>query len=925
LQLNYFFEKVHDMADPGNKKKDVVLVVSTHWDREWYEPFQGFRYRLVRLLDDVLDIMEKDSRFSHFQMDGQSIPIEDYLEIRPEKEDLIRKFAGEGRLSIGPWYSMPDEFLVSGESLVRNLQEGIRVASLFGVSSRVGFVCDMFGHNSQLPQILNGFGIKTAFLWRGANEEDHGPVFRWKSPDKSEVIVWRFGPGIGYGEYAFKVRKATEFDVECSLEDLAKSAEEIIEFQSRRCGILPILLFDGVDHLEADPLTGELVEKLKSGKLASSFNIRMGSLDDFSKCLVDNIDKIKNVTEGELRDPCRNSTEDECSVIPGVLSSRIPQKQANARCETLLCLWAEPFSLFAAKSGFNGSESFIQRAWRYILANHAHDSICGCSIDQVHKDMDYRFDQAEIIGEKIKKEALDSITLAVARNFQDKENTPDQIIVLFNPTSGVIDEAVDFTVVLPGDTPVFKEFFGYEDKPGFRINDTDGNEIEYQRISQSSNNPELIIRKYKFPECPQRWNVNVTSNLKIPPYGYRTLLIEKCKSPHRLKAKGLATSSVSAENEFLKIKINSGGLLSILQKKSGRRFDNLLMMENRADIGDGWYRGVAVNDEIHYSGSAMASIACITDGPKKCSFRIETHWPLPEFFDFNNMTRSSTRKTFRVDHIVTLRAGSEYVEVKTIVKNNLLDHRLRVLFPTNVKADYYYADSPFDVIRRNVELHPESHKWSELEIETTPQQSWTSISDEKGGLAIISKGLPESTVRDLEDRPIALTLFRSFRKTVMTKGEPGGQVQGSLEFDYWIYPVDSPVDPVKLGRLGQQLAAGITPVYKSLKKTFDKKTKPVKFKSGLVLPVNHSFLDVKGNVIVSAVKMSAPDSMIVRMFNPSDDITSCMVKVPSGIKKAWLCNLEEKELEEIILREGELHYEVKPRTIVTVKLSLRVK
>src|SRR5580700_3883289 len=158
-------------------------VRSTHWDREWYQPFQGYRMRLVSLLDETLEVMQKDPEFK-FTMDGQAIPVDDYLEIRPEKAEIIRKYSAAGRFKIGPWYVAPDEWLVSGESIVRNLQLGMKRARKLGeTSSRAGFVCDQFGHIGQLPQIFSQFGIGGVFLWRGTTERDHAGNFFWQSPD----------------------------------------------------------------------------------------------------------------------------------------------------------------------------------------------------------------------------------------------------------------------------------------------------------------------------------------------------------------------------------------------------------------------------------------------------------------------------------------------------------------------------------------------------------------------------------------------------------------------------------------------------------------------------------------------------------------------------------------------------------------------
>jgi alpha-mannosidase len=96
-----------------SKFHKIHLVFSSHWDREWYLPFQNFRAKLVRILDEVLNALESGS-LPFYQMDGQFIPVEDYLQIRPEKESLLRRLIAEGRFRVGPWYTLPDEFLVSG-------------------------------------------------------------------------------------------------------------------------------------------------------------------------------------------------------------------------------------------------------------------------------------------------------------------------------------------------------------------------------------------------------------------------------------------------------------------------------------------------------------------------------------------------------------------------------------------------------------------------------------------------------------------------------------------------------------------------------------------------------------------------------------------------------------------------------------------
>jgi len=147
-----------------NDFRTAHYVVSTHWDREWYEPFQGFRMRLVSLLDEVFKTFEKDPEFRFFTMDGQVVPIYDYLEIRPEKRPLVERFVREGRLVLGPWYVQADEWLACGELIVRNLQIGRKLAAELGASATgAGLICDQFGHVGQMPQILDQMGMAAAF------------------------------------------------------------------------------------------------------------------------------------------------------------------------------------------------------------------------------------------------------------------------------------------------------------------------------------------------------------------------------------------------------------------------------------------------------------------------------------------------------------------------------------------------------------------------------------------------------------------------------------------------------------------------------------------------------------------------------------------------------------------------------------------
>ena len=165
----------------------IHLLSHTHWDREWYLTFQQFRLKLVHLVDGLLDLLASDPDYQYFMLDGQTIVLDDYLHMRPENEEILRAHVQSGRILIGPWHILPDMFLVSPEAHVRNLLQGGRTARRFGYKMMIGYIPDPFGHPGQVPQILRGFGIPTAAVWRGVG--DQPCEFWWQSPDGSRVLM----------------------------------------------------------------------------------------------------------------------------------------------------------------------------------------------------------------------------------------------------------------------------------------------------------------------------------------------------------------------------------------------------------------------------------------------------------------------------------------------------------------------------------------------------------------------------------------------------------------------------------------------------------------------------------------------------------------------------------------------------------------
>jgi len=240
----------------------VAIVPHTHWDREWYAPFQTFRLGLVDLLDELLPGMEADPSYAHFLLDGQMAVIDDYLAIRPEAEGAIRRLSGAGRLAMGPWYVLMDEFLVSGETIVRNLQRGFDRAAGLGGAMEVGYLPDMFGHVAQMPQLLVLAGMEHAVVWRGVPASVQGTAFRWTSPDGSTVRAEYLPHGYGNGA-------AVPEDAKALLRRLATYEDEL----GSRLGDGPILWMNGTDHQAPQPWLGRVVAEVND--LQDDFELRV--------------------------------------------------------------------------------------------------------------------------------------------------------------------------------------------------------------------------------------------------------------------------------------------------------------------------------------------------------------------------------------------------------------------------------------------------------------------------------------------------------------------------------------------------------------------------------------------------------------------------------------------------------------------------
>jgi len=349
---------------------------------------------LVDVVDEVLDELERDERL-RFTLDGQLATVDDYLEIRPENEGRIRALVESGRLAIGPWQTLVDEFLVDGETIVRNLETGLARAAELGGTMYVGYLPDMFGHVAQMPQILRSAGIEATVVWRGVPSAVDFHRFVWESPDGSSVVA-EYLPG-GYGNAAH-----------------VQDADALEESYRPWFGSDDILGMVGTDHM---PLVRHLPADARVGTLAEY--LADPTLQDGG-----------TTWRGEMRSAAR------ANLLPGVVSARIDLKAACSRAERWLERYAEPLQTLYGK---DEPEPFLREAWKRMFQNAAHDSICGCSADEVSAQVLVRYAEAEQIARELTERALRRIAAQVPHGAQ----------AIVNPSPRERTDLVELELVVP--------------------------------------------------------------------------------------------------------------------------------------------------------------------------------------------------------------------------------------------------------------------------------------------------------------------------------------------------------------------------------------------------------------------------------------------------------------------------------------------
>lgn len=843
------------------KMKEIQYVLSVHWDREWYQSFEEFRLRLLPLLDEILDGLARGELKGPLVCDGQTSPLEDYLYLRPERADEISQHIREGSIEAGAWYVLPDLFQVGGESLIRNIEHGLKSVSTWGGAAPVSLnCCDMFGLNSQVPQIAAGFGIECAYLWRGINKTEARNLI-WSGADGTELPCFRFGEN-GYWIYAVQVRAACDRSDVPDREAFFNRLETVVEKETAATDIDTILLFDGMDHSHWDrDYYRMLVDP------ASPFRVVHRGLEAFSRRLSSQRNSINNRIQGEQREPGIYDQE-EHALLAGTLSSRSYLKRENAACENLLSGLAEPWSLIDGLTGGLAVDDpiFLSRAWDFLLQNQPHDSICGTSIDEVHQDMLFRFRQCRDLAHGVLRRSLGSIARRLPGN---SAVDPDRHkLVLFNASAtdrpGV--HAVRIDLPLHWRAAKYAEW-AEGTSPGFGIYDSAGAPVKFQILYVYSGRKRYNtdrIKSVKFYAVDQ---VELLIDHTLPPCGWSTLTLSRdtAVAEHGVHPQALCRQTPRMiMNELIRAAVDSEGRVLLSDLRTGLEYPGLFAFESEAEQGTPFHHESGPNPDIRTDLGSPFHVRTLFSGELGAALEIRKTMLIPVEYDYKHSCRSDEEVELPITIRLELRKGDPCLYASVAVENNCRDHRLSVLFPTLAKAAEYLSDTPFDLVRRPIGMRKEFIDSFEREVDTHPQGFFTAVAAGSGGLAVVTDGLKEAAVLERPDHPIRQTLIRGYRRFKFRNGEDDSQMQGVWNFPLRILPLEGPPDPIDLFSHAADIRGSVHCEQVGPDQLYRKKTP----EAGL--PERLSLLRLDGAVL-SAFRRRDDERTELRIWNPREE------------------------------------------------------
>ena len=854
-------------------KSKLYVISHTHWDREWYMSFESHRARLVELMDSLILLMENEPDYKYFHLDGQTIVIEDYLEIKPFMKSRLDALIKAGRIKVGPWYVLQDETLVSGEANVRNMLEGINFCKENGYPiTKVGYFPDAFANVSQAPQLLRGFGIDNAVFGRGlgvvmannkVGEVADDKELIWEGADSSRVM------GVMFTEW---YDNANEMPVE--KEKCKEKMDKMIALFEKYAKTPHWLGMNGSDH---QPIQGNLTEALSLAREIYGDNLEIvhSNFDEYISALR----PYKNdfsVVKGELTGQKTTGK----SPLSDTASTHQQLKNKNHMVQNLLEQQSEPISVMSSLCGDVYKKEYLRYGWKKLMQNHPHDSICACSCDDVAIQMSARFDCARDVGRYIRDEAAEYVCAQI-----DTSSLGEKSIVVFHTNPFKTKAVVTAEVWLKEETD-------------FYITDENDKAVN-SHIVHHGNRFTFKLPKDSFRVAIRDHKYTVKFPVALSGVGYSVFKIKFGKA-EEVKT-DLVIGKTGAENRFIRFNIENDGTVTLYDKLSNKEYKGLNLIEDVGDMGDA-YNFVQTKDGKTVYAS-LKDIEIEEQSEFFATYKITSVIDVPKGLD-ENKNRTYEAFLHTVTTFVTINSDSRRLDFKLNINNQSENHRLRALFKSEIDTSFVYADGQFDVIKRNIKP---GEKWANP-CYSQRLAAFVSLEDKERGFMLASRGLNSYEVLRDGKNTVALTLLRSTGTlgdwTWGQKPDPLLQVKGDITLEYSVIPFKL---NQKAEAFGEAYAFNSDFVY-----SYETDC------HGGTLPLSKRFIELKGEYLRSSAlkKAENSDDLILRVYNVSEEEQSVGFFLDGLVLKA-VTNLAED-------KDCEFDGMVAPKKIMTYRLCKEV-
>ena len=890
--------------------KSAILVSHTHWDRAWYLSFNEFRLRLVRMIDRIIVMLENNPEFKCFVLDGQVVLVEDYLEIRPEKKAQLYSLIKAGRLVIGPWYVLPDLFLVSSESIIRNLQIGRSISKQWGSGLNVGYVPDPFGHPAQLPQILQGFSIDNFLFMRGMPDTINrlGTLhFNWTSPNGSKVRAYYIKEGyfnaaaLGYGHIIGRYDCSTP-DLKLATEQIEKAIKALEEFEPKQL----FLLNNGVDHMPEQKEIPNILQHVRNNKSDAELSITQGSFSDFMEALL-GIDCSYNYEGDLLGNP-------DHPILSSVYSTRIYIKQQNHTAQSLLEKYVEPTqALLFSLTNREPDTHLTLYSWKKLLQNHPHDDICGCSVDAVHDDNEYRFREVIETSQTMLTEIVEDLAkIGFTKGYQSDLRYRD--IWIFNPHPFTHKYRIQTELVFANDDKEHEEKQIPLQK--LRGYDSTGRSILFYLIGSKAPYLDAQFIQHTWGRAYE-----IEFEIEIPAMGYQVVRFvetadvlvesETILRPiqwHQLpnstdrRITSLIEQKGSIRNANYSIQFTEKGF-TLRCKQTGCELENPIQFEYAQDHGD-TYSFSRVEQKNYYGKLEQV----VKDPLRENCLHIYYQINVPEIKlepTGRPILQAQPKLIALTIHVELTLNGSKGIDLKVNYRNQAINGRLRILLAIGFETSISYAESHYREVEHSMineqkpKDFPDRYKKypGELLYTTHHQIDYCYVSQGDRYSWVANKGLPEYELISFKGHNhFAVTLHRAVGMLSVSNGSirrpqagpsiptPGAQCLGKRTAELSFGSIFGSKED-----LVHEAKAFSHPAYH----------KPIPILHDIPsigsLPRHYSLLEIQNPVVkISSFYRHINGYFVLRIFNSSDKDQMTRIDVGFEVKQLQKSNLTDR-------------------------------